>query len=278
MLISSISDFVKIIPTAEGTEFSAIEPFLVQAENQIKSWHTGPDLFQAVSQMQITDQAKIQLRILVAYTAYRDAIPFADLIQTNNGFAVVNNTNQSPASKERVVRLISWVEQIIDKSEDLLVQIVYSTSELLQEWKKWHLFNDKVCCFFVTGSDYAYHVKVSGNKRQALVNDMGKLRAWQVNVIAPVISKVYLDQLISELRNNNFTDGSGNIVNYCKLILSRLSEGNQDETVKLLNAVSNILDTNLDTYSAYASSDEYKLKTGTKYQNTEESPAFFFGM
>lgn len=278
MLISTISDFVKIIPSAEGTEYSAIEPFLIHAENQIKLWRTGTDLFDAIAALQSTDPAKNQLRTLVAHTAYHFAIPFADVIQTPTGFAVVSNTNQAPASKERVERLISWVEQIVDRSEDALIQIVYTTPALLTEWKKSEQYTQIVNCFFVTGNDYAFHVNVKGKKREQLFLDKGKLIAWQENVLAPVISKAYLDQLITEIRNNTTTPGAGNIINYCKMILARLIEGNQEESVKLLNAVSNILASNLATYTTYAASDEYKLKSSEKYQNTADAPAFFFGI
>lgn len=278
MLINTISDFTKLIPTSEGTDYSAIEPFLLQAESQIKLWLTGPDLYDAIVALQLTDAAKQQLRILVANTAYHLAIPFADLIQTPNGFAVVSNSNHAPASKERVERLINRIEQVIDFSTDSLIFLVYNTPSLLAQWKKSDRFKQIVNCFFVTGTEYALYTQINGNKHAALNTDKGKLIAFQENILAPVISKVYLDQLIEEIRNNDFSDGFGNVMNYCRMILARLIEGNREETEKLLNSLSNLLDANLSVYTTYAGSDEYKLKSGKKYQNTADAPGYFFGM
>lgn len=279
MIISSISDFTNIIPTAEGTQFSAIEPFLSQAENQVKILLLGKDLFDLINAKELTDMAKIQTKVLIAHMAYHDAIPFTDLIQTPTGFAVVSNSNQAPASKERVERLISWVKYAIDRQTDMLINLVYSTPDLLTEWKKFNLFNDLINCFFFTGIDYGFHVNVGAKeKREQFLGDKGKLITFQENILAPVISKAYLDQLITEIRNNNTSAGSANIINQCKMILARLIEGNKEESVKLLNAISNILESNLNTYATYANSDEYKLKTSEKYKNTADAPAFFFGI
>jgi hypothetical protein len=278
MLVSTITEFVRYIPTAEGTDFSAIKPFLEQAESELVNNLLGSDLMDAIAALELVHKTKEEAKILVAYMAYRDAIPFADIVQTPTGFAVVNNANQAPASKERVERLIKWTEQIIDRHTDILINHIYTTGSLLTEWKKFSGFGDLTNCFFFTGSDYAFHVSVKNNKRERFMQDKGKLIAWQENVLAPVISKVFLEQLISEVQNNNLTNGSFNIIHYCKMILARMIEDKQDEAVKLLNAVANILDSNLDTYPAYAQSDEYKLKSGVKYENTAEAPGFFFGM
>lgn len=278
MLISTITEFVRFIPTAEGTDFSAISPFLMQAETDLKANLLGADLLTTIDTLELQDPVKEQAKLLLALMAYRDAIPFVDLIQTPNGFAVVNNSNQAPASKERVERLIEWCEHSIDRNTDILIYQVYSTPALLTQWQKFNGFSDIVNCFFLTGSDYAFHVSVHGKKREKLLQDKGKLIAWQENVLAPVISRDLLYQLIGEFRNNTFSAGSGNVIHYCKMILSRMVEEKKEEAVKLLNAVANVLDSNLATYPAYAASDEYKIKSGTKYENTADSPAFFFGM
>lgn len=278
MLLSTITEFVRFIHTAEGTDFAAISQFLTQAENDLKLNLFGANLMSAIEALPLQDPVKEQTKMLVAFMAYRDAIPFADIVQTPTGFAVVNNNNQAPASKERVERLIAWCEQVIDRATDQLISQVYANPTLLTEWKKYAGFAEVVNCFFLTGADYAFHVSVHGNKRQRYLQDKGKLIAWQENVLVPVISRALVNQLIEELRNNAFTAGSGNIIHYCKMILARMAEEKKDEAVKLLNAVANILDSNLTTYPAYAQSDEYKLKSGTKYENTADSPAFFFGI
>lgn len=278
MLINTINDFVKIIPTADGTEFDAIQPFLVEAESQLKGLLLGEDLFNAIAALSEDSAVKLQLKVLVANTAYHDAIPYVDMIQTANGFAVVSNSNMAPASKERVERLIKWVGAVLDRNIDILINHVYRNGLLLAEWKKFSSFNDLVNCFFFTGSDFAFYAKVTGNKREQFEKEKGRLIAWQENILAPIVSKAYLAALISQIRDNMLAAGSPNVIHYCKMILAQLIEDNQQQAEKLCNALANILDSNLETYATYASSEEYALKTAAKYENKSDDKAFFFGL
>ena len=50
---------------------------------------------------------KATMARIVAFDAFRNAVPHLDLILTPNGFGIVNNSNIAPASKERVERLIA---------------------------------------------------------------------------------------------------------------------------------------------------------------------------
>jgi len=114
MLISTIEQFVEVIPTAAGTEFKAIQPFLNESENQLVGLFIGEDLFSYVTSQQTDSRLKSIFVRLLCLQAYENAIPFADLIQTPNGFGIVSNSNMAPASKERVERLREWVSVQID--------------------------------------------------------------------------------------------------------------------------------------------------------------------
>ena len=63
---------------------------------------------------------------IVAFDAFRNAVPHLDLILTPNGFGIVNNTNIAPASKERVERLIaSLLSNRDDEIEHLIALLVH---------------------------------------------------------------------------------------------------------------------------------------------------------
>lgn len=279
ILINSLEDFVKCIPTASGTEWDAIKPHVETAQIDLVLNLLGADLNTALIALQSTEAARLVVNKLLAVKSYHAAIPFVDLVQTENGFAVVSNSNLSPASKERVERLIAWCEQQIDGLTDLLIKIVMGNAQLLTKWTLFTEFTSIVNCLFITGQDFAGFTNSKEKLRRAeFLSYNAQLLVWQENIIAPVISKNYLTQLISEIRTQTFTQGSANIIHYCKMVLSALVAGNVEQADSLLCKVSNLLDANLATYTVYAASPEYALKNAPRDVNKADHPTFFFGI
>ena len=277
MLITSIVQFIGYIPTAEGTQFNAIEPYLSEAENQLIGLFLGEDLYQYFETLQAENPLKVIASRLLCLQAYENAIPFVDLIQTNNGFAVVNNSNQLPASKERVQRLIEWCSVQLYMNTDLLIQGILKDAEALAAWTAFSEFEDLTNCLILTGNDFAKYATVSGVKRKSFMDAKSNLVSWQKNILEKVISADYMQQLIAETRLNTFTEASKVIIIHCKMVLGQLVNKNTDEAEKICNILSNILDKDLETYTVYANSAEYALKTTPVYQNLQSDPTYFFG-
>lgn len=279
LLINTIEDFVRWIPTASGSEWSALQPHVETAQLDLTLNLLGADLNTALMALEVTTVHRIVVNKLLALSAYHAAIPFVDLVQTVNGFAVVSNNNLAPASKERVERLIAWCEGEIDELTDLLIKLVMGNTDLLGKWTLFPEFKEIVNCFFVTGKDFAGFINSTEKlRRKEFLQHKAELLSWQENIIAPVISKNYLAQLISEIRTQSFTPGATNMIGHCKLVLSALVAGNTDQAERLLSKISNLLDANLATYTAYAASEEYALKNATRDVNKADHPTFFFGI
>lgn len=279
MLINSLDEFVKCIPTATGTEWDVLLPYVETAQMDLTINLLGTDLNAALTALQATDGTRLIANKLLAISAYHAAIPFVDLQQTPNGFAVVSNNNLAPASKERVERLITWCEMQIDGLIDLLIKSVLGSSTLLQAWTLFPQFTDIVNCLFITGQDFAGFINSKEKLRRAeLLRNKAQLLIWQENILAPVISKSYLTQLISELRTQTITPGSANIIHYCKMVLAALMLGSNTQADSLLSKISNLLDANLATYSTYAASDEYTLKNSPRDMNKADHPTYFMGI
>jgi len=277
MLITSLEDFLKSIPTARGSEWSALEPFAITADSTIQSLLTGSDLYTYIEGLAVDSVLKTTLRNLIAFQLYRDAIPFVDLVQTNNGFGVVSGTNIAPASKERVERLMLWCTNSFDKTTDLLITQLMDDSTALAEWKKSKRFNNLTNCLFVTGIDFSEYTKTDGSRTDFL-KAKGQLLAFQKNELSTLISADYLAELITQNRSNTLTDVNSFIVEICKLILVKLLEKDIDEAKKLFNNLGYMFEKKLTDYPTYAASDEYKLKISPVYENKLEYPTFFFGM
>lgn len=93
---------------------------------------------QTITDMTETNEIRQCVQKIVVYDAIAHAIPHLDLILTPNRFGIVSNNNVSPASKERVDRLIS---RQIDSRDELLMQ--FQKSLLSLQW-----YGTEQCMFF----------------------------------------------------------------------------------------------------------------------------------
>lgn len=276
MLVDTLVKFIASVPTATGTDWNALQPFVIPADVKVKSELTGDALYAYIIALAEGHQMKASLNTLISLIAYHNAIPFVDLLQTNTGFAVVNSTNLAPASKERVERLIAWCDNLIFETTDLLIRQFMALPAALVEWTKFADFKTLTSCIFISGIDFANFVKVEGEPRKAYMARRNDLLAWQSIILQNLISADYLTQLVAEIRTNTFTTGSESIIHQAKMILAKLVAGDEESAQKLLNTLSNVLDLNLTTYTAYAASDEYALKISPKYVNKATDTTFFF--
>jgi len=278
MIIKTIEDFIKSIPTAEGTKFQSIQPFIISADSEIKTMLVGADLYDYIEALGDTDSIKVNFQNLIAFTAYQNAIPFVDLVQTDNGFAVVSNNNLAPASKERVERLLQWCKQSIDKTTDLLIMQFVISATALAEWKKCSQFNNLTNCFFFTGIDFANYAKTDNGSRSDFLKAKGKLITDQKNELTERLSVNYITQLLEDNRSNSLTDKDAYVVDVCKLALAKFYEDNKKEAHELLTNLIVLIENDLDSYPVYKASAEYALKISPKYENKQSDPTFFFGM
>ena len=148
MWVKDIDTFTAAIPTAVGTEWSSIAPFLETASLKIQDELTGTGLYEAIEAMTEGSSRKVAEK-LESMMAYLTAIPFVDLIQTNSGFAVVSGSSQAPASKERVERLILWVETMVDGLTDLLIRLIMYTPDLRALWTGCPMYDELTSDLFI---------------------------------------------------------------------------------------------------------------------------------
>jgi hypothetical protein len=279
MLINNLSDFLKSIPTAQGTEWAAIEPFVKAADRHTKSNLTGVNLYSFIEGITSdTNSLQDELRNIIAYKAYKNAIPFVDLIQTQNGFGVVSNTNIAPASKERVERLIAQCEQQLDTATDMLILQISAVPAALSEWTKFSGFEELTNCIFQTGIDFCKYEKSDTLKRKTFLAAKNELLFFQNSEIAEVISFDFMDELMSQIRSNTLTLPNSKIVRKLKPILGLLVQQKDEEAEKLLRQLANLLDYSLSSFATYANSPEYAMKIAPKYLNKQTDSTFFFGM
>ena len=120
-LLPNIMTVVK----GERPVIDKIVPFIDASEKWLIDNIVSDTVFNSISDRPDPSTAKVTMARIVAFDAFRNAVPHLDLILTPNGFGIVSNSNIAPASKERVERLIaSLLSNRDDEIEHLIALLV----------------------------------------------------------------------------------------------------------------------------------------------------------
>ena len=105
-----------------------IVSFIDAAEKWLTDNIVSETVFISISDRPDNNAVKVTMARIVAFDAFRQAIPHLDVILTPNGFGIVNNSNIAPASKERVERLVnSLLDNRDNEIESLLSMLPKET-------------------------------------------------------------------------------------------------------------------------------------------------------
>jgi hypothetical protein len=295
MILNEIEKFTDFIPTAAGSDLNELKPFVEEAEFWLKNELLGYPLYYRIQQFSENPPEGVfdntfdytmdesiapsdilkTAQLVVCLKAYASAVPFVDLIQTPNGFAVVSNTNQAPASKERVERLIEWIDKRLDNALDNLILFAFCYSEFRGLWKQEKMLYDRhtEIVFLTSGELRRY----SGNKTAGF-KDLEACHPavlYLQSELAKHISAAYLDELLEKRRNVLLNESDRYVFRSVQSIIGLMLQ--KEPHYHLVENLINYLLKYPDRFPTYLSSQEYTLKTAPKYENKKHDSTFFFG-
>ena len=135
MIIDSISKAKQFLPSLNVTVANTrLNDFFQRAQTWVVENIIGTGIEElletAVGEGQEDPHAALRELTgrVIAVAAYSDAIPEMDLQLSEAGFVVQNNEKMSPASKERVERLLSSLESRLANDADALVKYLWKNS------------------------------------------------------------------------------------------------------------------------------------------------------
>lgn len=126
----------------ETTLAAKLEPFVESAQLWLERDYTGAEDFLSPAHKQLA------LKIVIL-RAFADAAPSLDLIITPSGMGVVSTESVAPASKERVERLISSLNDMVEANIALLIDICRT----YPQWRKSDRGRFYCQCFLSSPSD-----------------------------------------------------------------------------------------------------------------------------
>jgi hypothetical protein len=269
-----IKEFGNYIPTAVGSDLDELEPYILQAEHWMKEEVLGETLYNKVVTLPEDRVILTKARLAVCHYAYLMAIPESDLIQTTNGFAVVSNSSQAPASKERVDRLLHSQKKHLTYALDwVLIQAIskayredWFECEDVADW-----YSDLI---FMTTKELCIY---SGNKT-ATYFDWLEARSIILSThdaISRFISFDYFGELIRKRKEGNLTADDKKVLRWVQTVAGLMMQ--KLDYYPIVETMLNYMEQRKDTFTTYINSVEYKIKTSPKYENKKKDPTFFFG-
>jgi len=277
MLIDSIDKFTAIIPTAEGSEWEAIEPFMTEAEAWTQNEFLGAELFDHIAALPAGNSVLYTLMILLANKAYSLAIPYVDLIQTPTGFAVVNNTNLLPASQQRVDRLLQTTINWFGVKMNALIGMIESDPVLLAKWRLSAVFQKMTETIFWRPSDIILLGATPTGNWDLLTQNQTTILAFQSGILADWISIEYMNELLLKRQNGALSSDDKTALRLIQSVAVNLLGNHEESAEKILNTLVNYMEKTPNAFATYIASDIYAIKIGTKYQNQKTDKTFFFG-
>jgi hypothetical protein len=274
MILTDIGKFTDYVPTAAGSDLNALMPFLEESEQWLQDSLSGEDLFAMIAAMDETAALKRHTQTAVCLKAYEAAIPFLDLTQTPNGFAVVSNSNQAPASKERVERLLNFVTRRLTATMDSIINAILPDNDCRTEWKKSQAFRFRTEIVFLTAAELQKH---AGNK-QADYRDLETshpLILTRQAEIAEYVSRSFLNTALRKRGDCELSEREKQAFGDIQAVTGLKMQTIPAQT--LMESIVNFMISLPKEFPDYINSPEYRLKISTKYANSKEHPTFFFG-
>lgn len=248
--------------------FEKIEVHLESAERWVKQNFTGSDLLNETDAL--NTNLVDALRQLVAAEALHRAVPSLDLVLTPNGFGVVSNNTISPASKQRVDRLLGNLVALRDEA-------IEQTLLLLPKEEEWCVTEQ--AHFFAStlfpNIDLVTLCGVNSTRWEKYL----ELRSRVIGIELTLAEDYFSPELMSELRYlyllGSLTAEQLYIVHGIRSQVVEVLQGNPINGNRMRDLV-NFIRHRPATFRTWHTSATAQLFSPPKFENKKKSSGYFF--
>ena len=181
----------------ETSLFEKISLHLELAENWVSETFCSTKTFNTICGYTEDNPLRVLTSRLVVAEALRTAIPSLDLVFTPNGFAITQTTNLTPASKQRVDRLIGSMLTLRDDCIARLLPELVGASQ----W----LYSDQAAFFGATLFPDLSVVDALANVQGSRWDKYLELRSQLIDLEASLAEEYLSPELMAELRLRNLS-------------------------------------------------------------------------
>ena len=245
--------------------------FLDLAEDWVKTTFTSEPTCNTICGYTDSNPIRIATARLVVADALRRAIPSLDIVLTPNGFGVINTTNITPASKQRVDRLIG---SMLSHRDDCIAALLPA----LVGASKW-LNSDQADFFGATLFPTLEIVELLPGNATTKWERYLELRPQVIDLEASLAEDWFSPELMSALRTENLrsdlTEKRGIAVRQIKAQIVGYLKGGSFNSRRLADIV-NYIRLNDSDFKEWHNSDTAKLFAPPVFKNNKNSSGYFF--
>ena len=245
--------------------------FLDLAEDWVKTTFTSTTTYNVICGYTADNPIKELTARLVVSDALRRAIPSLDIVLTPNGFGVINTTNITPASKQRVDRLVG---SMLSHRDDCIAALLPA----LVGASKW-LNSDQADFFGATLFPTLEIVELLPGNATTKWERYLELRPQVIDLEASLAEEWFSPELMSALRAENLrsdlTEERGIAVRQIKAQLVGYLKAGSFNSRRLADIVNYIRLKDRD-FKEWHNSDTAKLFAPPIFRNEKKASGYFF--
>lgn len=274
-MLETIDHMQKYIPTIARGDMERYRQAIVDARSWIIANLLGREFMTEIEAMDKESELYRCTERLLAYKAYRLAIPKLDLVETKNGFAVVNDNSLVPASRERVSALVSSFEASITQAVGELLDYLEDASQYRELWSRSPAFTVLTDSYLPTLREFRRYGSFTGNH----LDFMAARPAFQsviLRYIEPRISRELSQAILQEVAAGDLSESHKRIISDLKFSMAAYYNEKQELGEQSIARVRRQLEADPDAFPAFKTSELYAEISAPKPEQKEQKPFYIF--
>lgn len=245
------------IPTIiSNVDMSRYSQSIADAESWIVTTLLGAELMDQIRKLDPNRQIYIITERLMAYKAYALAIPKLDLVESPNGFAVVNDDKLLPASRERVTALVASMDRSATQTAGEMIEWFERSAEYRELWLASAAGIAMSGSLIASLSMFRYYGTFAGDYFEYMAAQP-TIRAMIMRYIEPRISRELTREIITQVQDNALSDTNLAIIDDLRYALTSYYNDRLETAELALSKVRNTIENNADNYPAFRNSQLY---------------------
>lgn len=271
MILKTTKDAVKFLPSLNLTlENDRLQDFFRRAQEWLTTHIIGEEV-EEILEMEVAlaapdDHAELRLlcQRVIAEKALLDAIPEMDMQLTEAGFAVQNNDDFSPASSQRVDRLLAKMPERIAADVDALVRFLMKTSVgngAYGYWRSTEQFNYLTAAFMPLMEDYNRYAMPKAKAYEDYYLAIPLMANTMKNVAAYYVSGEEIDRLKELYRDNDLLDIQRTAIRGLREVAAAGYSGDNNRARNAAVQVREVMLSDPNSFPAFKASDAFNKPT-----------------
>lgn len=268
-MIDSIDTLKQLIPTVVGTELDKYR----QPINDAQAWLEGiigSELFDKAEQEEASGgELFVRAQLVVACKAYLIAIPKLDILETNNGFAVINDQKYAPASRERVNALTASFAESLDMALGRLIEYLEDSDAYRSLWCKAPMCTIMFGSYLPTLREFRKFGTFEGGYID-FIGARASVRSIILKHIEPRISRALSDRVVAEVQSGTISLSVRSILDDLCYTLTGFYVGDTMLAITSLCRIREVLEAHPDDYPEFRDSEIYQTLLRQRRQQEDQ--------